>query len=351
MIEYTASAWKATTRSAAPARHAASPLCAGRRQTQTASPTREPEKRRWEEPRGAAELEGEPAAARIGRDERAELVRLRVDLAERALGRRGEEVQPVIRRRRPDLRDGAVRRRREEPLVRRRDGLPLRRLRKLARRPGADALLPAARCRGLGSRQRDEERAPELVDDGRADAPRVAERMRAHCLDPGLAQLCVVGAPAPRTVAEPDEVLELPRPGLREEAVERDPVPAVRLLGQQVDANRVGQLARRGTVVGRHDPIRDESAVEREERSAPARECVVVVAKSVQGRPGAEDDHDDADARREGREPRPPRDGAHERDESEDDEHLIARPSQCGRRGRKAEEREARRSAARARRG
>ncbi len=109
-------------------------------------------------------------------------------------------------------------------------------------------------------------------------------------------------------------------------------------------ANRVGQLARRGTVVGRHDPIRDERAVEREEGAAPARERVVVVAKAVQRRPGAEDDHDDADARCDGREPRPPRHGAYERDESKDDEHLVAGPRQRGRRCREAEECEARHS-------
>ena len=130
-------------------------------------------------------------------------------------------------------------------------------------------------------RQGDEQRRPELAEDGARDAARVRPGMGAHGLDADLAELRVVAVPAPDAVGEPDQVLELPVAASCEERVQRDAVRAVRLLGQEIALHGARERARRGPVARLDDVVGRERAEEREIGLAAPRNRVVVVAEAV----------------------------------------------------------------------
>ena len=134
-------------------------------------------------------------------------------------------------------------------------------------------------------RERDEEWLPELFEGRLADAGEVPERMRLDRLDADGTHVRIVGVPPPESIGDPDHVLELTRPPALEELVERDPVRAVGLLGQQLQSHRACELPRGGPVIRTDDVIGRERAVEREERPGAAGDGVIVVAEPVGDRP------------------------------------------------------------------
>jgi hypothetical protein len=75
---------------------------------------------------------------------------------------------------------------------------------------------------------------------------------------------------------------------LAEQLVERDTVRAVRLPREEVTLHRRGEPARVLAVLGRHDVVRDERAVEGDDRVAAASEPPRVEAEAVVHRPGHE---------------------------------------------------------------
>ena len=186
------------------------------------------------------------------------------------------EDERVIHRRRPPFADVPVRCRREESLMGRGNHLSIGRDRKRGRPRRARSVIRtrrAARRPAARVRQRDEERFPELLEGGRGDTREIAEWMRPHRLDADRSHVRVVGVPSPESVGDPDDILELSRPSASEELVQRDPVRAVGLLGQQLRSHRVRELPRGRAVFRADDVVGREGAVEREERSRAGERC------------------------------------------------------------------------------
>src|SRR6266536_2895438 len=157
-------------------------------------------------------------------------------------------------------------------------------------------------------------------------SPSVRAGMRPHRLDTGLAQHGVVAVPPEDLVGQDVEILVDAEAAAREDLVERHAVGLVRIAREQMALDRVGESARGGAVVGGHDPVRDEGAIEGDHGVAAAGERVVAEAGAVQNGPGGKWEdrrgHEGSGPRR----PPPPGAGKNEREHEEGEQHGIPGP-------------------------
>ena len=147
-------------------------------------------------------------------------------------------------------------------------------------------------------------------------------------LAPDPCEVRVVVVPAPRAVGEPDEILVHAGAAGAEERVEIDAVRAVRLARQEIVLHGTRELSGRLAVLGRHDAVDDERAVERKAVACTTNDGEVVGAHGVVTRP-QEQGRDRGDAERcERPDARPPGATPQQEQRREHDQDLAHRSNQ-----------------------
>ncbi len=146
--------------------------------------------------------------------------------------------------------------------------------------------------------------------------------MGEHRLPADLREPPVVVVPAPHAVGQAGQVLVHARAAGGEEPLEVDLVGEVRLGRQEVARDSTLELAGRRAVLRLHDPVGDESAEERQRRSATACEREVIGTNGVVPSPDEERNDGGEHERCGGPDPAAPALSGEKRNESEQEQHL-----------------------------